>query len=314
MRGHKHPLEIFRESGRSFQTRGQGSQAGAPHEGLAEASRRGLKGAYLERAREMAAGHGGAQVTSASDVAAQKPRRERDESSTAAESVKSASVKAEAAVAPTRRAWNAPPQPTRSEKARGASRPASRQRSLSLRALAGVLTALVILVGAAYALHFWPFVPNGEAADHSTSLRRYEHWRNPSGPAGDGGASADDTALGRASSSGASDTLGATPAATAAPEVEYWVLAGSEKLSGDRRKDWKQRWGLEKQRVVKALGNEFPAMQIQVCTADAQGNEALLRIGPALTENDAELQKVLAKVRALGGSFASAFTKKFKKQ
>lgn len=333
MRGHKHPLEIFRESGRAFQTRDEGAQAGAAHEGLAEASRRGLKGAYLERARELVSGNRSAAVTSPSDVAAQKR--------------KAAPVRERAAVeaAPTEMERGEPGRGelSRGERERDAA-PASGKTAVaravetarrdwaakgaggtgvgawSLRSVAVLLTALVLFVGGAYAFRFWPFAPNSASGEGSTPLQRFERWRIPSERAGDGVTGSEPAAGDPAERDAASAAGGArsgTESAPAPADVEFWVLAGSEKLNDARRKDWKQRWGLERQRLAKAFGadfaEKFPGMKIQLCAADRQESEALLRIGPATSEQDVQLLKVLAEVRGLGGSFAKAYVKKFKK-
>ncbi|MBL8843697.1 MAG: hypothetical protein JNL90_19400 [Planctomycetes bacterium] len=321
MRGHKHPLEIFRESGRAFQTRDEGAQAGAAHEGLAEASRRGLKGAYLERARELVSGNRGAHVTSPSDVAAQKrkaaPARERAAVEAAPAEPERGEQETEAA--PGRSAVSRAVETARRDwAAKGAG--AGGMGAWSLRSVAVLLTALVLFVGGAYAFRFWPFAPNSASGEGSTPLQRFERWRIPSERAGDGVTGSETAAAdpaGRDAASAAGGTRSGTESAPAPADVEFWVLAGSEKLNDARRKDWKQRWGLERQRLAKAFGadfaEKFPGMKIQLCAADRQESEALLRIGPATSEQDAQLLKVLAEVRGLGGSFAKAYVKKFKK-
>lgn len=337
MRGHKHPLEIFRESGRAFLTRDQGAQSGAAHEGLAEASRRGLKGAYLERARELVAGRREARVTSPSDVAVQKSKgasapkttvpeiaerptaRDRGEAGDRGAAARRPEV-AEATFATAarpgesgRREWAA--------KGGSGARTSGGAGQLPLRSVAVVLTALVLLVGGSYAFRFWPFASKGASGEGSTSLNRFERWRIPSERAGNGASDPEPTAEGHLEDPSApvdGATPSGSPAATASAEVEYWVLAGSENLTDARRKDWKQRWGLERQRIAKAFGEDFavkfPGMKIQLCAADRQESEALLRIGPAASAQDAKLLQALADVRALGGSFAKAYVKKFRKQ
>lgn len=250
MRGRKHPLEIFRESGRSFVTREGGPARVEPAEGAAE--RREVRGAFLARARAVAAEREGR-------------RPPPDEGG-------------EAPDVPRPRA------PRRSWSSSGAA-------SVPVGRVALVLATLVLVVGAAYALRLGPFAP----ADGSGSgASRYALWRNappePEEPA----------------------EAGATPESAAA-DVEWWVLAASEKLTTDeRRATWKERFGHDKQRIAKALGEEFPGLRIERAT-DPQQTEALLRVGPAAAADDPTLQAALARVRGLGGGFASAHVKKFRK-
>ena len=303
MGARKHPLEIFRQNGRTFV-----AQDEAPSEQLAEEMRRSVKGAYLERARELDP-----------DRFRRRPMPGAPAAEGTAEGEETGETPAarhELLPAPPRRTWRVRPVP--------ANRPGDEAtRSLPL-ARVGMLVAVLVLVGAStYALGLWPFAPNGVEGDGSRALkssRLLPDWLTPNErsnePTGGKAPEGDTGTEGTPEHDGAaSPTAGATrEAAGAAANVEYWLLAASEKLNTEqRRKDWKQRFGQDKQRVVKALGEEFPGFRIQLCTSDAQASEALLRIGPATAADDPTLQRALTKVRALGGSFSDAFIKKFRK-
>jgi hypothetical protein len=300
MGARKHPLEIFRQNGRTFV-----AQDEAPSEELAAEMRRGVKGAYLERARELDP-----------DRFRRRPMpvAPAPEGETAGENP---SVHGETATASPKRTWKVRPVP--------ANRPGDEgSGSLPLARVGGLLVAALVLIGAStYALGLWPFAPNGVEGDGSRALknsRLLPDWLNPTERSSEPtGGTPPEGAAGRQGTpddgGGASPTAGATrEAAGAATNVEYWLLAASEKLNTEeKRKDWKQRFGQDKQRVVKALGDEFPGLRIQVCASDAKATEGLLRVGPGTTADDPALLRALTKVRALGGSFSDAFVKKFRK-
>jgi hypothetical protein len=298
MGARKHPLEIFRQNGRTFV-----AQDEAPSEELAAEMRRGVKGAYLERAREL-------------DPDRFRPRPMPVAPTAEGEGAgESPNTTPDPALAAPRRTWRVRPVP--------ANRPGDEgSRSLPL-ARVGLVAAVLVLVGAStYALGLWPFTPNGVEGDGSRALknsRLLPDWLTPNERSNEptGGKAPDgDTGLqGTPEQGGGASPASATrEAAGAATNVEYWLLAASEKLNTeDKRKDWKQRFGQDKQRVVKALGDEFPGLRIQVCASDAKATEGLLRVGPGTTADDPALQRALTKVRALGGSFSDAYIKKFRK-
>jgi len=302
MGARKHPLEIFRQNGRTFVSTDE-----VPSEAVAAEMRREVKGAYLERARELDPDRFRRRPMPMPVAAAS----EGDETG------ETPPVPREAPAAAPRRTWRVRPVP--------ANRPGDEgSESLPLARVGGLLLAGLVLIGAStYALGLWPFARNGVEGDGSRALKNSRflpEWLNPNERSSEltGGTPPEGNAgrKGTPDDGGAaSPTAGAArEAATAAANVEYWLLAASEKLNTEqRRKDWKQRFGQDKQRVVKALGDEFPGLRIQLCTSDAQASEALLRIGPATAADDPALLRALTKVRALGGSFSDAFIKKFRK-
>jgi len=300
MGARKHPLEIFRQNGRTFV-----AQDEVTSEAVAAEMRRGVKGAYLERARELDPDR----FRSRPMPVAPAPEGEAGGETPMAGR--------EPAPAAPHRTWRVRPVP--------ANRPGDEvSRSLPLARVGGLLAAALVLVGAStYALGLWPFAPNGVEGDGSRALknsRLLPDWLTPNERSNEPtGGKAPEGEAGRQGApddgGGASPTAGATrEAANAAANVEYWLLAASEKLNTEeKRKDWKQRFGQDKQRVVKALGDEFPGLRIQVCASDAKATEGLLRVGPGTAADDPALQRALIKVRALGGSFSDAFIKKFRK-
>ncbi|MSR47947.1 MAG: hypothetical protein EXS13_12950 [Planctomycetes bacterium] len=296
MRGRKHPLEIYRDSGRSFLTK--------PGEKLPSDSvppQRELRGAYLERVRET--------------NAERAPKRSR-----ASDAGREAPFDPALATkpAPERRSWDATVLPPAKKRLVGG------VGALPLARLGGGLAAvLVLFVGVAYALSLWPFASNGAGGDGNPTLKQSSdpsdsflaRWLNPNerskGRAADeaSGVDGDQATKGGATAEAAS----AQGSARASANVEFWVLAASEKLTDTTRKDWRSRFTTDKQRLQKALGERFPAMRFQACAADVKESEALLRVGPASSEDDPVLKQLLVEVRAVGGGFSKAYIKKFKK-
>ncbi len=274
MRGRKHPLEIFRQSGSSFVTQ-DGSVPTSSLDGAAGQARpaltqRPVRGAYLERVREM------------------KPPP--------------------APAPPPRRSWVAkqpstPPPPKST---------AAKAGALPLWGLGAGLAALVLLVGGAYAFKLWYAGPKGTPGSGNPQL---SHWRDPleDGPLPSDGRSAADSIV---------QERDGTAAAAGSAGVEFWVLAASGKLTTKEASEkqttkercdlWQARFSQDKKRLAKALKDEFLGMTIQLSTAD-NAKEAMLRIGPAATEDDPILKRVEATVRGLGGGFEGALIKKYKK-
>ncbi len=144
-------------------------------------------------------------------------------------------------------------------------------------------------------------------------------WRDPldPGPAANDGRST----LGSLPEDGEASNGAVAPSSA---DVEYWVLAASGKLTAkeaaensttkERSDTWQERFSQDKKRLAAALGGDefLGGMTIQLSTAD-NAKEALLRVGPAATEDDPVLQRVEAKVRTLGGGFEKALIKKYNK-
>jgi hypothetical protein len=181
----------------------------------------------------------------------------------------------------------------------------------------GVALGLVILVGAAYALSLWPFTPNGALGDGHPALKSSESpssfltsWLKPH----ERDSSAEtNVGKGEAADERNAVAVPGSESAAAPANVEFWVLAASEKLTAVTRKTWAQRCEPDKQRLRMALGEEFPGLRVQSCTAGADGSVGLLRLGPAASETDPTLLRALGKVRALGDGFAQAYIKQFRK-
>lgn len=309
MRGRKHPLEIFRDSGRAFLTKpgdptGDGSAAPLPRE---------IRGAYLERAREASAERGarrGRGERAAAPVRSDGPAEATDLTAGAGEP---AAAPQQGAVTPSRHGWDAKASP-----------PTARMHLAAWSRLplgrvgASLAAGLVLLVGVAYALSLWPFAPQDAEGDGSPVLKASNSttsflpkWLSPHQRDEEREAAAAGEAVGDQAGDGAA--VPAPNEAGAAANAEYWVLAASEKLTAATKETWAERCDSDKQRLRKALGPEFPEMRVQSCTAGAEGNVGLLRIGPASTEDDPALVRALTKVRALGDGFAQAYIKKFKK-
>ncbi|MBM4014933.1 MAG: hypothetical protein FJ293_08210 [Planctomycetes bacterium] len=200
--------------------------------------------------------------------------------------------------------------------------PIARRGSLLLRLPLGVVggavaAGLVLLVSAAYALSLWPFTPTGEGGDGHPALKSSDtssgflakwlipHERDSAEDAKEAGTAAVDEP--------GDGTVPASDPAVAKANLEFWVLAASENLDAATRKTWAQRCEPDKQSLRKALGDEFPDLRVQSCTAGANGMVGLLRIGPASSKDDPTLARALAKVRALGGRFGQAYIKQFRK-
>jgi len=292
MRGRKHPLEVFRLSGRAFVTKPQDGieQVGSGNPEAPSGTGRG------GRRRSLAAAEATASEPEPEVAVKQKPRQ----------------------TDPARRTWDVrlkgeTDRPVRSERKSTLATP--------LPQVAAVLAGLVLLVGAAYALGLWPFAPTGTAGD--TSLRRWLRiWgeeqpaetedREATAPEGvDGAEPTADPEQGptglRADGAGAGDAAAKTAVAT-----EYWVVAASVKLTATNRKNdaWKESFGSDVQRLQRELGTTFPGMRIQTCK-DAKGEGAMVRVGPAPTADDPTLARLHRRIRELGGSFKDARITRF---
>ncbi len=226
------------------------------------------------------------------------------------------------AVPRTRRSWDArvPREPVRTAVAPVPVAESPPRRSVPLLRVAAVLAGLVLLVGTTYALRLWPFAPEGAEGTGPSPLQRIQSiWRDPTiEPPADPAASSSqqdgEKAIDRNASGGGAGSKEAT-AAKARQDVEYWVVAASVKLTPEMKKNdaWKERFKPDQQRLERALGKEFPTVKTQRCYADAKHDDVLLRLGPAAAADEPTLVRVLARVRALGGSFKDATIKAFRK-
>ena len=308
MRGRKHPLEIFRDSGRSFVTRPGEMAAAAPPPPPAD-----VKGAYLARAREATAERGARRAAAPANAPANAAPAAvaRKPASPATDPDGSSTGERGAVETVPPRAWDAKAPPPLARRG-----PALLRLPLA-KVGSAVAAGLVLLVGAAYALSLWPFAPSGEEGDGHPALKSTDsssgflsNWLKPHERDSVRKAAEEDSATPAELGDGA---VPASEPAAASANLEFWVLAASENLDAATRKTWAQRCESDKQSLRKALGEGFPDLRVQSCTAGADGMVGLLRIGPASSKNDPMLASALAKVRALGGRFGQAYIKQFRK-
>jgi len=283
MRGRKHPLEVFRENGREFRTRGDVSSPPAEE---------------AARARpEEGAPRRGAGRRSLRPPAPRAPAA--DESSVAP---------------PERRRWDVRA-PRFAERLASAAQ-ARRALSMPLARAATLLAGLVLVVGAAYALALWPFAPGDGDGEPRSPLRRIQSiWRDPLA-AREGGTAAREPDEGSASVESSAQEGGPPSVRRTDPDVTWWVVAASTKLPADAKRDdaLLKRFRPDKERLTKALGSELAGMTIQTCYGSRSRDDALLRVGPASAADDPALLRVLAKVRDLKGSFKDANIRAFRTQ
>jgi hypothetical protein len=279
MRGRKHPLEVFRQSGRQFLTQ------------RSEAERAGNR---EDEARRLA--------RRASQRRSLRPASADGETE-------------EGALAPPRRQ----PWDVRAGDA-DASRKAARARralSMPLWRVGALLGGLVLLVGGAYALGLWPFALEGVDGETRSPLQRFQSiWRDPTvapepgAPVSGASERPATSATDRSEPRGGGEVVGARPQ----PEIEYWVVAASLKLTPDLKKGdaWRKRFEPDKERLQRALGDRFPGMKIQTCYGDKKREDVLLRAGCAASADDPALQKLLAAAKAPPANFKDAVIRAFK--
>lgn len=207
-----------------------------------------------------------------------------------------------------------PPERPRPAAARGGPARGTARRSMPLPRVAYLLAALVLLVGGTYAFALWLFAPGGSPGEGS--LPHLSLWRDPvlDGVGGSGAPSgetgSDPSESGDPADSNAGD--GKTP--EAGTDIEYWVLAASVKLeTPELKRTWQERFQPDKQRLLSALGAEFPDMSVQLCQT-RDGAEAMLRVGPAPTRDDPELARLLARVQGLSERFGKAYIKSWRRR
>ena len=297
MRGRKHPLEVFRDSGRQFQTQSDGRPAAEPAKAAA-------------KPETLAARSEGR------DSSAPLPTRPTPRSWDARDV----------------RIARAGPAPSRAAAGGAAAADRSRRAPPSLTTVAVVLGGLVLLAGGAYAFKLWHPAENGSQGTTVPPLKRSsrEEWRDPLLPGEPGGADANhgaDTNQKKNGNQGVSpdrrvgagreNAAGPDAERTAAPssDTEPWVLVACVKLTTETlRSTWKEKFKPDQERLLKLLGDEFPGMKVQLVKSKGgkgTDDDGMLRIGRSgLTEADAELTRLLTRVRTL---FKDAYLKKFKK-
>jgi hypothetical protein len=135
--------------------------------------------------------------------------------------------------------------------------------------------------------------PGGGEANGSDGVRH--------GPSGDG--SAAPTKSGEKPADGA-----AKP--TAPTTKEYWVVVASATLTeADRKKkpaELKALFANEEKRLKKGLGARLDAFEMQPIFTSQKKEEMVLRIGRGATQDDPRLIDLRDRVKSLGGSFKDA--------
>ena len=297
MRGRKHPLEVFRENGRTFQTRRDAASRESPEspESIGsepdEPPRRSLRPRPPRPAtREPAS----PRAAPAPIVAEEKP--------------------------PARRTWDARPKLQRAGPGlRGAT-----ALSLPLPRVMVVLAGLVLVVGAAYALRLWPFASEGASGQDPVSLQSPLRWLWPdrraetgtegaaADGAGDGARPEDDRSGSEQTQTGREVENGS--ASRPVPAIEYWVLVASVKLTAEEAKSGARndRFKPDQEKIQKALAKQFPWMRTEICFGSAKREDMLLRVGPAAAADDAELLKLRDKIQALDPHFKDAYIKPYR--
>jgi hypothetical protein len=271
MRGHKHPLEIFRQNGQSFPTRdGQAPPPPAPRAEVVGAPLIQIQPKRLVKPR------GGRRTPTLATSADLDPRPLKRPSNRRGRAVALASAGLVLLVGVTYAVGLWP-------FARGGS-PGTGGLPLS-RGERSFLTDWMQKDRGDQ--------PGGGEANGPDGARR--------GPSGDGGAAP--------TKSGEKPADGAAGASKPAAR-EYWVVVASVTLTeADRKKkpaELKALFANEEKRLKKGLGARLDAFEMQPIFTSQKKEEMVLRIGRGATQDDPRLIDLRDRVKSLGGSFKDA--------
>jgi hypothetical protein len=296
MRGRKHPLEIFRQTGKSFITMGEGSEPPPRPERVEPYARAGRGARIGEEPDPEPSDPPLEQETGPAPVAAAPPGKRTKRSIVMA-------------------------------KSGGAQRRAA-ARSRLVRQWVGAAAGLVLITGLAYAAKLWLFNGRGAPSDHGLHLQRDEsiqekwpdHTLPPGNAAGDAAGERPESAgQGGPSTANAKESGSKEPAAKGAAKAkEYWVVAASVKLSEQERSKnlselRKVLFKNEEKTLHRGLDAEIErcGFRVQTVATNQKAGEFVLRVGCATTADDANLKSLLAKVIKLGGSFKNALIRDY---